>query len=215
MSPAAAWPQLSPPLSLVEPAWGAGPEHPLRHLPQAYCLLRGDRWLLLANEAALALQREGLMESDGRRLQRLGLLGTTQLDTLLRLALGGTPSRTPLCFLPQASTGSLSVQLLAPALREAWGTPPDCLLISLQLDDPAQLHTARLEALCARSGLTPAERCVLLLLGDGIAPEAAAEQLGVRISTLRSHIRHLLAKTQSRSLLQLLRWLGSAAALPN
>jgi DNA-binding NarL/FixJ family response regulator len=45
--------------------------------------------------------------------------------------------------------------------------------------------------------------------------EASAQQLGVCLSTLRSHVRNLLGKTQASSLMQLLRWVGSGQALPH
>ncbi|CAM3692161.1 hypothetical protein [Roseateles saccharophilus] len=42
--------------------------------------------------------------------------------------------------------------------------------------------------------------------------EHAARHPCLQLSTLRSHVRHLLGKTQAPSLMQLLRWTGSAQA---
>ena len=46
------------------------------------------------------------------------------------------------------------------------------------------------------------------------APEAVARQLGIQLSTTRVHVRRLLLKSRAPSMTQLLRWVGSADALP-
>ena len=56
----------------------------------------------------------------------------------------------------------------------------------------------------------PNPTTVLLLLADGEPVEAAARHLGLCVSTVRRHVRSLLGKTQAPSLMQLLRWTGSA-----
>lgn len=200
------------PVDLVRsplPADGVGPspQHPLLHLPQPMLLLGPGRQLLLSNPAAAQLP----LDCSAGRLMRLGSLNASQLETLLRLALAGTPTQTALWLAPQPQTAALSVQRLAAALRRSWVMPEDCLLLSLQLDQPALTQQARLQLLSEQARLSPAEHSLLLLLADGQAPETAAQHLGVCLSTVRSHVRHLLAKTRSRSLLALLRWLGSAA----
>jgi DNA-binding CsgD family transcriptional regulator len=187
---------------------GPSPQHPLLHLPQPMLLLAAGRQLLLCNPAAAQLP----LDCSAGRLMRLGSLNATALETLLRLALAGSPSQTALWLAPQPQTAALSVQRLAAPLRRGWAMPEDCLLLSLQLDQPALTQQARLQLLSQQARLSPAEHSLLLLLADGLTPEAAAEQLGVCLSTVRSHVRHLLAKTRSRSLLELLRWLGSAAS---
>jgi DNA-binding NarL/FixJ family response regulator len=57
--------------------------------------------------------------------------------------------------------------------------------------------------------LTRTERYVLLLLADGMAAQDVARQLALLVSTIRTHIRNLLGKTRSPSLMQLVRQLGS------
>jgi len=192
---------------LPQPMGSPSAQHPLLHLPQPMLLLGSGRQLLLSNPAAEQLP---LCCSAGR-LMRLGSLNAAALETLLRLALAGSPSQTALWLAPQPQTACLSVLRLAAPLRRSWAMPEDCLLLCLQLDQPALTQQARLQLLGEQARLSPAEQALLLLLADGLAPESAAQHLGVCLSTVRSHVRHLLAKTRSRSLLELLRWLGSAA----
>ena len=105
--------------------------------------------------------------------------------------------------------------LLAASIARGADWPEGCLLLMVHLDQPGLTQSARIEALCRQCRLTHTERYVLMLLADGQAVEAAARQLGLRISTLRTHVRHLLGKTEAPSLMQLLRWLGSAGPMVN
>jgi len=62
-----------------------------------------------------------------------------------------------------------------------------------------------------RYGLTAAEWQVALQLGQGLDAEAIAHRVGVRLSTVRTHIAQLLAKTHSdRQVLMLARLRGLA-----
>lgn len=55
----------------------------------------------------------------------------------------------------------------------------------------------------------------MLLLAGGEPVEATSRHLGLCVSTVRSQVRNLLGKTQAPTLMQLLRWTGSAAAMPH
>lgn len=195
------------------PSWRPAPHNPLLHLPQAIWLLRSDGEVLLSSAAARALRLTS-PAADGERLLCMGSLGEAQMSALFRLAVAGTPAQAALWLDAPLRTGRLQVQALNAALRLAWAAPADALLVCLQLDDAVAQQQSRLDAVCTRCRLTPTERCVLLLLADGLSPEQTAAQLGMRLSTLRCHVRHMLAKTQTRSLLQLLRWVGSRGDSP-
>jgi DNA-binding CsgD family transcriptional regulator len=60
-------------------------------------------------------------------------------------------------------------------------------------------------------GLTPTEQQVLGILCEGLSAPEAAEQLRVAVSTVRSHIRSLCAKTRSSGVRELV---GRLALLP-
>jgi DNA-binding CsgD family transcriptional regulator len=60
-------------------------------------------------------------------------------------------------------------------------------------------------------GLTPAEEQVLAVLCQGYSTPQAAVQLEVAVSTIRSHVRSLCAKTQAHGVRELV---GQVAVLP-
>ena len=59
------------------------------------------------------------------------------------------------------------------------------------------------DAAVALDELTPREREVLVLVGEGRSNAEIAEGLVVSEATVKTHIGHLLAKTQSRDRVQL------------
>jgi DNA-binding CsgD family transcriptional regulator len=68
-------------------------------------------------------------------------------------------------------------------------------------------------ALAARFGLTPAELAVLLDLVDGADPAAIAAARGVKLSTVRTHLHRLFAKTGTATQAELMR--AIAALIPD
>jgi DNA-binding CsgD family transcriptional regulator len=112
-----------------------------------------------------------------------------------------------------AAAGLLAVLLLrrflhaAPTiLQDVWAGRP-AMALTPQLAAaagggvPAALPRADPAALTA--GLSDAERGVVRLLVVGMAPKQAAAELGVALSTVRSHIASAKRKTGSRTLHQL------------
>ncbi|MFG6465097.1 helix-turn-helix transcriptional regulator [Roseateles sp. BYS87W] len=186
----------------------------LADLPQALLVLDTNRHLLFANTAALPVVQASARLLEGC-LHRLGQLDATQLDRLLAMAASGTASRCSLWFSPSLNTGWLHAAPLSPAIAQAEGWPAGCVLLAVHVDQPELTHAARIEAMTLRFGLSPAERHVLLLLADGEPVDAVSRLLGLRVSTVRSHVRQLLTKCQAPSLMQLMRWTGSARALPH
>ena len=68
-----------------------------------------------------------------------------------------------------------------------------------------------------KSGLTPTEAAIAADVAAGLTLLESARQRGVRESTVRWHLKHVLAKTNVRSQTQLVRMLvrGPAALLPS
>jgi DNA-binding CsgD family transcriptional regulator len=193
-----------------QPASKSRVEQVLAGLPHPLMVLRADRRLVFGNPGAERLFADGLASQSSQHLMSLGQLNASRLEGLLRLAGGDTPARAGLWFSPGLRTGWMSVSS-AGATQGEW--PDGALLLMVHLDQPDLAQGARIDALCQQCRLTPTERYVLMLLADGLSVEAAAQQLGLKLSTLRTHVRNLLGKTQAPSLMQLLRWLGSAAPL--
>jgi DNA-binding CsgD family transcriptional regulator len=67
-------------------------------------------------------------------------------------------------------------------------------------------ETETLNAFAATRGLTPAEMGVLTLLLDGKTPKQIAATRGVAISTVRTQLKRLFAKTGTRRQADLVRW---------
>lgn len=193
----------------------AYPRLVLGALPQPLLVLRADRRLLFVNPSATQLLAEGLWQSRAEHLMSLGQLDAPHLEDLLSLATSGSSTHNALWFTPSLTTGWLHAAPLAPAIARASGWPERSVLLTIHLDQPALTQAARIAALTRQYRLSQAERQVLLLLADGEPVEATSRHLGLCVSTVRSHVRNLLGKTQAPSLMQLLRWTGSAQTLPH
>ncbi|MBI3349591.1 MAG: helix-turn-helix transcriptional regulator [Burkholderiales bacterium] len=193
----------------------AQPHLVLGALPQPLLVLLPDRRLLFANASAEHLLAEGLGQTRSGHLMGLGQLDAPRLGELLALAAAGSPSRTGLWFTPSLATGWLHAAPLAPAISRASDWPLQSVLLAVHQDQPTLTQAARIDALTRHCRLSEAERQVLLLLADGEPVDATSRHLGLCVSTVRSHVRNLLGKTQAPSLMQLLRWTGSAQALPH
>jgi len=197
------------------PHQAARPHQVLGALPQPLLVLRPDRRLLFTNTSAGSLLDEGLWQARSEHLMGLGQLDAARLGELLVLAAAGSSSRTGLWFTPSLATGWLHAAPLAPLIAWAAGWPEGCVLLIIHLDQPVLTQAARIDALTRQCRLSQAERHVLMLLADGEPVDAASRHLGLCVSTVRCHVRNLLGKTQAPSLMQLLRWTGSARMLPH
>ncbi len=195
------------------PASSNRAEQILGGLPHPLIALQPDRRLVFLNAAAERMFRDGLACQASQRLMSLGQLDAAKLEVLLRQAEGAVPTQAGIWFKPGLRTGWMSAAPLAASIASGADWPASCLLLTIQLDQPDLSHSARIEALCQLCRLTTTERYVLMLLADGQAVEAAARQLDLQVSTMRTHVRNLLGKTQAPSLMQLMRWLGSPAPL--
>jgi DNA-binding CsgD family transcriptional regulator len=68
------------------------------------------------------------------------------------------------------------------------------------------------ELLARHYGVTPAEYRVLMSLIRGMSPHETADALGCSETTVRTHLRHLFAKTRTRGQSDLMRLAMSALA---
>ena len=86
------------------------------------------------------------------------------------------------------------------------GVAQPCLLLAQR---QAPCERLSLAMFARQHALTQAETRVLQGLADGDSPEAISLQLGVRITTVRTHIVHLRAKTGAASLRELMQCLAT------
>lgn len=76
--------------------------------------------------------------------------------------------------------------------------------IAILFERPAVCDPAILCAFARNHGLTATEEHVLGILCEGHSTPAVARQMNVAVSTIRSHVRSLCAKTQSRGVRELM-----------
>jgi DNA-binding CsgD family transcriptional regulator/PAS domain-containing protein len=87
------------------------------------------------------------------------------------------------------------------------------VLWSVTVSDPVSSSAQTLRALAMRYHLTPAEAKLATYLAAGAMPGEVALQTGVRITTIRSQLSSLFAKTGTRRQSELMRLLSSLPAL--
>ena len=182
-------------------------------LPQAVLLVQDDGRVMASNPTARRWIGDGSVRVAEGRLTAVGQLNEQQLCQLLRQAAAGSALDCAVWFSQSLCTGLM--HLSRPPLDAYATQPPGAVLLVVQTDQPALMQSARIDALTQKCRLSPAERHVLMLLADGMRAEEAARHLSLQLSTVRSHVRNLLGKTHAPSLMQLLRWTGSAATLPH
>lgn len=185
-------------------------------LPQAIMLVHEDRSVLSANPMARRLMDDGSIRLGEGRLHALGQLDLLPLTRLLAQAASGSALDCAIWFERCLSTGLLHLSRSRQRGADpSLPLPSSPVLLVVQMDQPALTQSARIDAIAQKCRLSPTERHVLMLLADGMTVETAARHLSLQLSTVRTHVRNLLGKTQAPSLMQLLRWTGSASALPN
>jgi len=77
-----------------------------------------------------------------------------------------------------------------------------CALITI--DDPKADQSPAADLAARLYGLTSAETAVLKALLKGLSPEEAAEQRAVSLATVRTQVQHLLRKTDTRRISEML-----------
>jgi DNA-binding CsgD family transcriptional regulator/PAS domain-containing protein len=171
----------------------------LQRLRIGALLVTGDARVVFANRSA----EETLAGGDGLRLGRDGLCAATASETIsLRQLVAGAarpsgeastggsmrlnrPDRTPL--------GLTIVPVAAPTVLDLPGRLRP--LVLALISDPARVPEASsAEWLRTIYGLTPSEARVAFEIARGRGMEAAAERLGVKRSTVVTHLRQVFAK---------------------
>lgn len=160
--------------------------------------------LLHANQAARheLARRQVLTVSEGR-LQTTDVRQARVLAQALEKADTGLRSLIAL----RAGSGRLSIAVVPLRGQQPRASAPIALFLSR-----ASVCDALMLCFFARShGLTPAEEQVLSILCQGFSAPEIASQLNVAVSTVRSHVRSLCAKTHTNGVRALV---GRVAVLP-
>jgi DNA-binding CsgD family transcriptional regulator len=168
-----------------------GPHHPLQLLGQALRAHRPQDVAPLYD--ALAAAQRGL-----RRLVHLG-------EAPQRITLSVVPMPAPMSPQARANAQGLQAEL---GTAEAMGSGPLTLLV---LGKQQSCGALSVQAFAHSVRLTPAETRVLELLCEGVQPMEIAVQVGVAVSTVRTQVGSIRAKTGAASIRDLVR---QVAVLP-
>jgi DNA-binding CsgD family transcriptional regulator len=170
-----------------------GPQHPLQLLGQALRAHRPQDVAPLYD--ALAASQRGL-----RRLVHLG-------EAPHRVSLSVVPLPAPISSAAhaRATAQGAHAELGSP---EALGSGPLTLLV---LGKQQSCGALSVQAFAHSVRLTPAETRVLEMLCDGVQPMEIAVQVGVAVSTVRTQVGSIRAKTGAASIRDLVR---QVAVLP-
>ncbi|MFC4165882.1 helix-turn-helix transcriptional regulator [Teichococcus aestuarii] len=183
-------------------------------------ILAADRRILFMNRAARRLleERSGCATTgNGGRLRLTYGPADERFSLLLAQATTmGPPRRANTLRCPRAEGLPALMLLVAPFQPQTMVAMPGAAPLALLLiSDPRDVPPPLPDQLMALFGLTPAEAGVAASLAQGLSPEEVAQAREVRLSTVRSQVQALLAKTGTRrqgELLRLLLSLPQAAA---
>ena len=93
-------------------------------------------------------------------------------------------------------SGKQAYQLLIiPILEEAMFQFPDSPAVVVLICDPAQQRTVSNHSLALVFGLTEAEAKVAGYLVQGMSPVMIANTMGIKVGTVRTHLRAIYKKT--------------------
>ncbi|EFH10557.1 helix-turn-helix transcriptional regulator [Pseudoroseomonas cervicalis] len=187
----------------------------LDELPSGIAILRADRRCIFMNRAGrrMLLRRGGpMLQSGGGRLRLLQPSADAMFATLLGQATAGQPSRAGSMRCPSAE-GHLALMLVPFRLPLPDLPPVPGPLALLLASDPNAAPGQLGDQVMAMFNVTRAEAEVAASLATGLSVEEVALARGVRLTTIRSQVQSLLAKTGTNRQGELLRLLLSLPRL--
>ncbi|WBV41634.1 hypothetical protein [Pseudoroseomonas cervicalis] len=187
----------------------------LDELPTGIAILRADRRCIFMNRAGrrMLLRRGGpMLQGGGGRLRLLQPSADAMFATLLGQATAGQPARAGSMRCTSAD-GHLALMLVPfrlplPDMPAVPG--PLALLLAA---DPNAATGQLSDQVMAMFNVTRAEAEVAASLATGLSVEEVAMARGVRLTTIRSQVQSLLAKTGTNRQGELLRLLLSLPRL--
>lgn len=178
-------------------------------IQQPVWLLRSDGFIEYANPSActaLEQWKPSLVCACGR----LANIGSTRVETLLARGAEGARHVTSLVGIELEGRVRKTRILLTrlPGGHELLGVWPRAswvLMLELTPKEFVASSGEWMQILQRQYGLTPAETRVLSLVGSGRSPAEIADELELRLPTVRSHLAAVFAKTGARRQAELVR----------
>ncbi len=170
----------------------------LDRLDQGAFLVDVDLKVTFANaEGELILNaKRGLVSTNGR-LAALTLADTTRLRCAVGRAIARAPDPRPILIKRSEPLRPLVVRVVPVSVQVADGVTGASPTAFVLVADPDQLITDRVK-LGPIFGFTKTETEVAWSLADGHSPAEIARFMQVSITTVRTHLQHILHKTGAR-----------------
>jgi len=162
-------------------------------------VLDGEGRILAANiVAARHLADAGALTRHGDRVQAVAVSEHSALSNAIKEASSQEAPRNPFVVLTRERRSPLSVVVVR-AGRQAERAPNESRSVALLLIDPDLRTPPGTDVLRALFGFTTREAELAAILMNGCSLEEAAHALGIAITTARTFLAHITAKTDSHS----------------
>jgi len=180
----------------------------LNAVPYPIWILRSDGHIEFENDAVASIpERDRALSVKFGQLKRLGQLDDICTHLPFARATKGHSSETDVWYSADGAlyTGTLDLVALPVdhPLRQSW--PHGSVLATLRLRESGVEMRVRHRALAQQYRLSPTESRLLRALCDGTTTGEFARQNDIRMSTVRTHISNLLAKTGTARQIDLVR----------
>ena len=177
-------------------------------------LVGADRFVYFANAAARAIASDEVVVPMAQRLALANDHADQRLGECLHVLGNGRHGQRFVVDVRRLRSDPpawLHLQAMVPArVLGVFGDQPQVLAT---LFDPRQMRELDPFALGDLFGMTPTEGRVAVLLAEGLTAQAIAARLGCGVSTVRTHLRKVLAKLGATRLTDAVRLLRQGGAL--
>ena len=168
----------------------------LDRLADGVAILDRTARILFANAAARGLEAEGLLRLSPSVVLSSSIY-STRLSGLIKSAMSGAAGG--IMSFPRNADGQLLTVTVCSIRSKDVGRLSDAgfknAAVMLFIVDPANRHSIPLEQVMDAYGLTPAEARVALAASSGNTIGESAELLNLSPNTIKTHLRHVFAKT--------------------
>jgi DNA-binding CsgD family transcriptional regulator len=182
----------------------------LDRLPLGMLVLDGKRQVLIENASAgqilaledgIAVRSRGLVAGDARENTKLQESIKAALESTAEQGLSGTS----FMQISRPSGRQPFSVMISPLLSAPSGALSSEAVVACFISDPEAGHAPTLEALGQIYGLTPAEAEIVQLMARGLPLDEIAEDRGISLNTVRSHLKRIFNKTGTSRQGELLR----------
>lgn len=183
----------------------------LHRIAQGVLIVAANCEILFANRAAEAL----LTQADGIRIEKSSLHATSPAHAVqLRRLIATAADRSEaaggdIALTRPAPRRPLSVLVAPLKIELTWFVPGRPAAIVFVADPDSAPHTLQGQ-LRDLYRLTPAEAAVATAVARGEGLQAVADEVGISLTTVRTHLQHVFEKTETRRQAELVRLIAAS-----